>query len=187
MWEMTSAINLKTNCNLDYPGMKVISIRIVCTACIVCGIASIVTQVSNTDKCYSNLFTSQYPTTVLNNLDGRFGHILGDIWPPLRQLPFGRCWPWYLGWSVVFNGWRFWHCCHLYEEEDIVNILDVAAHISINKHSSYRLVATVVMTAVSIFASLVTALLSAGAASSGVYSSCYRKFGYSHSICIILK
>ncbi|XP_046657668.1 uncharacterized protein LOC124350980 isoform X2 [Daphnia pulicaria] len=45
------------------------------------------------------------------------------------------------------------------------------------------LVGTVVTSSLSIFASFLTSLLSAGAASSGVYSSCYRKFGYSNSIC----
>nr|CAH0100508.1 unnamed protein product [Daphnia galeata] len=45
------------------------------------------------------------------------------------------------------------------------------------------LVGTVVTSSLSIFASFLTSLLSAGAASSGVYSSCYRKFGYSYSIC----
>ncbi|XP_057365142.2 uncharacterized protein LOC130685871 [Daphnia carinata] len=140
MWEMTPAVNLKSNCTVDYPGMRVLPIRICSVFCILCGIASISIQTATLA-----IFLETFDRHYVNFPSDFVGHGI---------------------WSGAFDL--------------IAGCLGIAATYTRKKT---LLVATVVMTAVSIFTSFLTSLLSAGAASLGVYSSCYRKFGYSKSIC----
>ncbi|KAK4030206.1 hypothetical protein OUZ56_023182 [Daphnia magna] len=140
MWEMTPAVNLKSNCNVDYPGMRVLPIRICSLFCILCGIASISTQTAAL-------------AIFLETFDRHYVNFPSDFVGPGI-------------WGGSFDV--------------IAGCLGIAVTYARKKT---LLVATVVMAAVSIFASFSTSLLSAGAASLGVYSSCYRKFGYSNSIC----
>jgi hypothetical protein len=195
VWQpvMMVPVNSRLDRPLNYPGMKVIAVRIFSAICIILGIASIGVQVNNRligQRVRIKFFQISFQ-------DSGAGDLLHFI-IQLRRVANGRRGTRDLGWCIILDCWQFGNSglsqtnpitvkkkiiiIIVFLKPDFYSLINV--QIKTNQDCNfYSMLGTMVLALLSICASVVASTLSGMAAAHGIYKSCYHYSSSLSSLC----